>query len=161
MSFPWTAQTSVDELEICTRVSTAFRNEGIRTLGDLWSRTDAELMRIPNIGRVSFQEIRQFLPLYRQATALPWEKQMRDDPLPDAIIRYDPACPPIMTNSSPINLDAAIAAARDAGRYEAAMMPLLADLREWPLGDFRHPEPLRARIRDMLVAAGFWMEGEP
>lgn len=47
----------VDELELNVRPANALRNEGIETLRELVTKTEAELMRIPNFGRKSLQEI--------------------------------------------------------------------------------------------------------
>lgn len=60
-----------------------------------------------------------------------------------------------------INIDAAVAAVRDAGRYEAALMLLVSDMRAWKPGAYRDADELRARLRDVLVAADLWNPDQP
>jgi hypothetical protein len=49
--------TPVEDLELSTRATNALLNDGVRTLGDLRGKTDAELLLIPNLGRGSVREI--------------------------------------------------------------------------------------------------------
>jgi DNA-directed RNA polymerase subunit alpha len=52
---------SVDDLELSVRASKALTLLGIQTLGDLVSRTEAELLGIKNFGATSLDEIKQKL----------------------------------------------------------------------------------------------------
>ena len=47
----------VQDLELSVRVLHCFKNEGIHTLQDLVAKTEAELLRTPNLGRRSLGEI--------------------------------------------------------------------------------------------------------
>jgi hypothetical protein len=47
----------VNELELSVRPACALHNEGIETLRELVTKTEAELMRIPNFGRKSLREV--------------------------------------------------------------------------------------------------------
>jgi DNA-directed RNA polymerase subunit alpha len=48
---------SVDELELSVRSSNCLRDAGIRTLGDLVQKTEAEMLKYRNFGRKSLQEL--------------------------------------------------------------------------------------------------------
>jgi DNA-directed RNA polymerase subunit alpha len=48
---------SVEELELSVRSSNCLRDAGIRTLGDLVRRTEAEMLKYRNFGRKSLQEL--------------------------------------------------------------------------------------------------------
>ncbi len=48
---------SVDELELSVRSSNCLRDAGIRTLGDLVRKTEAEMLKYRNFGRKSLQEL--------------------------------------------------------------------------------------------------------
>lgn len=52
---------SVDELEISVRAAQCFNNLGIRTVGQLAATTEAELLRSPNFGRKSLNELKEIL----------------------------------------------------------------------------------------------------
>ena len=49
---------SVDELELSTRVMNVFKNDSIVYLGDLVQKSEGELLRTPNFGRLSLNEIK-------------------------------------------------------------------------------------------------------
>ena len=51
----------VDELEISVRTYNCLKNLDIRTVGDLASTTEAELLRIQNFGRRSLGELKEVL----------------------------------------------------------------------------------------------------
>lgn len=51
----------IDSFDFKVSVANALRNEGIETVGDLVSRTEAELLRIPNFAQRSLSEVKQFL----------------------------------------------------------------------------------------------------
>ncbi len=48
---------SVEELELSVRSSNCLRDAGIRTLGDLVQKTEAEMLKYRNFGRKSLQEL--------------------------------------------------------------------------------------------------------
>jgi hypothetical protein len=48
---------TVDELELSVRSSNCLRDAGIRTLGDLVRKTEAEMLKYRNFGRKSLQEL--------------------------------------------------------------------------------------------------------
>jgi DNA-directed RNA polymerase subunit alpha len=51
----------IEELELGVRSYNCLKREGIETVGDLVSRSHAELMAIPNFGRKSIEEVRECL----------------------------------------------------------------------------------------------------
>jgi hypothetical protein len=51
----------VDDLAISVRTYNCLRNEDVKLVGDLVKMTEAELLRIPNFGRKSLNEIREVL----------------------------------------------------------------------------------------------------
>jgi DNA-directed RNA polymerase alpha subunit len=51
----------VEQLELSVRSSNCLKNEGIRYVGDLVRRSEAELLRTPNFGRRSLVEIKEVL----------------------------------------------------------------------------------------------------
>ena len=53
--------TSVESLGFSVRVSNVFYDEGIRTIGDLISRTEEELVRLPGFGKKSLTEVKMVL----------------------------------------------------------------------------------------------------
>ena len=55
---------SVDELELSVRARRCLERLGLRSLGDLSSRTEAELMAAKNFGSTSLMEIKQKLAAY-------------------------------------------------------------------------------------------------
>jgi DNA-directed RNA polymerase subunit alpha len=48
---------NVEELELSVRSSNCLRDAGIRTLGDLVRKTEAEMLKYRNFGRKSLQEL--------------------------------------------------------------------------------------------------------
>lgn len=70
----------VNELELNVRPANALHNEGIETLRELVTKTEAELMRIPNFGRKSLHEIKEMLGEFglelRKTTFLNIEEEM-------------------------------------------------------------------------------------
>ncbi len=52
---------SIDDLTLSVRALNALRSEGIETIGDLVSRQESDLMKTPNLGRKSMQEIKDAL----------------------------------------------------------------------------------------------------
>jgi hypothetical protein len=48
---------SVEELELSVRSSNCLRDAGIRTLGDLVRKSEAEMLKYRNFGRKSLQEL--------------------------------------------------------------------------------------------------------
>jgi len=55
------AATKLDELPLSVRVSHCLRYEGITTIGELMQKTESDLLRMPNFGRRSLNELRQVL----------------------------------------------------------------------------------------------------
>ena len=53
-----------DELSVPTRVANCLKNEGIRTVGQLIAMSEAELLRRPNFGRRSLNQLKQVLDEY-------------------------------------------------------------------------------------------------
>lgn len=51
----------VDELDLSVRVSHALRMQGLETLGDVCKHSEAELLRYPNFGRKSLNELKEVL----------------------------------------------------------------------------------------------------
>ena len=51
----------VDELELSVRSANCLKNENIFYLGDLVQRTEADMLRTPNFGRKSLNEIKALL----------------------------------------------------------------------------------------------------
>lgn len=51
----------VDELELSVRSANCLKNDNIRYIGDLVRKTETELMRTPNFGRKSLDEIKEVL----------------------------------------------------------------------------------------------------
>lgn len=47
----------IDELELSIRAYNCLKNEGIETLRELVAKTELELIRTPNFGRVSLKEV--------------------------------------------------------------------------------------------------------
>ena len=52
-----TLNHGVDELELSVRSSNCLRDAGIKTLGDLVQKTEAEMLKYRNFGRKSLQEL--------------------------------------------------------------------------------------------------------
>ncbi|HNR14860.1 MAG TPA: DNA-directed RNA polymerase subunit alpha [Thermodesulfobacteriota bacterium] len=52
---------SINELELSVRAANCLRNANIRTIGDLVTRTEAEMLKTKNFGRKSLNEIKQIL----------------------------------------------------------------------------------------------------
>lgn len=51
----------VDELELSVRAACCLKNLGIRTVGQLATTTEAELLRCSNFGRKSLKELKELL----------------------------------------------------------------------------------------------------
>ena len=51
----------VDELELSVRSSNCLKNDNIIYIGDLVQKTEAEMLRTPNFGRKSLNEIKEVL----------------------------------------------------------------------------------------------------
>ena len=47
----------IEELELGVRSYNCLKREGIQTVGDLVSKTEAELLNIPNFGKKSIDEV--------------------------------------------------------------------------------------------------------
>jgi hypothetical protein len=70
-----------DELEVPVRVANMLKVEGIRTVGHLATMSEAELLRCPNFGRRSLQQLKQALDEYgvelESPEVLDMEQQMK------------------------------------------------------------------------------------
>jgi DNA-directed RNA polymerase alpha subunit len=62
------------EMEIPYRLFNALNREGVQTLGEIDNMRDADLYRIPRIGRGSLPEIRKAVNAEREAWHQPWRK---------------------------------------------------------------------------------------
>jgi DNA-directed RNA polymerase subunit alpha len=51
----------IEELELGVRSYNCLKRVGIETIGDLTSKSEAELAAIPNFGRKSVEEVRETL----------------------------------------------------------------------------------------------------
>jgi DNA-directed RNA polymerase alpha subunit len=51
----------VDELELSIRSANCLRNDNIICIGELVQKTEAEMLRLPNFGRKSLNEIKELL----------------------------------------------------------------------------------------------------
>ena len=54
-------RTKVDELELSVRSANCLKNDNIVYIGDLIQKTEAEMLRTPNFGRKSLNEIKEVL----------------------------------------------------------------------------------------------------
>ena len=70
----------VEELEVSVRSLNCFCNEGIRTLRDIITKSEGDLLRIPNFGRKTLHEVKELLDLFglelSKTTPLRIEEQM-------------------------------------------------------------------------------------
>ena len=53
--------TRVDDLELSVRTASCLKNDDIIYIGDLVQKTDAEMLRMPNFGRKSLNEVKELL----------------------------------------------------------------------------------------------------
>jgi hypothetical protein len=70
-----------DELEVPVRVANMMKFMNIRTVGQLATMSEAELLRLPNFGRRSLQQLKQALDEYgvelESSEILDMEQQMK------------------------------------------------------------------------------------
>jgi DNA-directed RNA polymerase alpha subunit len=59
--FTKTFLLNVSELELSVRTSNCLKNDNIITIGDLVQKTEADMLRTPNFGRKSLNEIKEVL----------------------------------------------------------------------------------------------------
>ena len=59
----------IEELELGVRSYNCLKREGIQTVGDLVSKTEAELLNIPNFGKKSIDEVKEKLDRARARSA--------------------------------------------------------------------------------------------
>jgi DNA-directed RNA polymerase subunit alpha len=52
---------SIDELDLSVRSNNCLRRAGINTVGDLLKKTEAEMMKVRNLGKKSLEEIKKKL----------------------------------------------------------------------------------------------------
>ena len=58
----------VDELELSVRSANCLKNDNIVYIGDLIQKTEAEMLRTPNFGRKSLNEIKEVLASHGPAS---------------------------------------------------------------------------------------------
>ena len=61
MDFNPTLLKKVDELELSVRSANCLKNDNIVYIGDLILKSEAEMLRTPNFGRKSLNEIKEVL----------------------------------------------------------------------------------------------------
>lgn len=61
LGFPKVLFKKVDELELSVRSANCLKNDNILYVGDLVQKTEAEMLRTPNFGRKSLNEIKELL----------------------------------------------------------------------------------------------------
>jgi len=61
LPFPATLLRKVDELELSVRSANCLKNDNIVYIGDLVQRTESDMLRTPNFGRKSLNEIKEVL----------------------------------------------------------------------------------------------------
>lgn len=70
-----------DELEVPVRVANMLKVEGIHTVGQLATKSEAELLRCPNFGRGSLKKLKEALDEYgvelESSEILDMEQQMK------------------------------------------------------------------------------------
>lgn len=70
----------VDELELSVRTMNCLKNEGVRIVRDLIAKSEVELIRAPNFGRKSLNEVKEILRVFglhlRDTAILSIEEQM-------------------------------------------------------------------------------------
>ena len=54
----------VDDMELSVRSANCLKNDNLRYIGDLVQKTEAEMLRTPNFGRKSLNEIKELLAVY-------------------------------------------------------------------------------------------------
>lgn len=68
----------ITDLDLGVRAENGLKNEGCLTLGDLTDWTDSQLLRIPNFGRMSLNELKAAVAVFVGALPIPVAKP--DDP---------------------------------------------------------------------------------
>ena len=61
LPFPETLLKKVDDLELSVRSMNCLKNDNIVYIGDLVRKTESEMLRTPNFGRKSLNEIKEVL----------------------------------------------------------------------------------------------------
>jgi len=54
----------IDTLELSARSLNSLKSEGVKTIGDLVQKTESDLMKTPNLGRKSLNEIKEALAVH-------------------------------------------------------------------------------------------------
>jgi DNA-directed RNA polymerase subunit alpha len=54
----------VDDMELSVRSANCLKNDNLRYIGDLVQKTESEMLRTPNFGRKSLNEIKELLAVY-------------------------------------------------------------------------------------------------
>lgn len=97
---------SVDDLELSVRSANCLKNANIRFIGELVSKSEAEMLKTKNFGRKSLNEIKEIL----QTMGLNLGMRIEGWPPPG----WDPNNPPVRASAAP----AAAAAAASATRQD-------------------------------------------
>jgi DNA-directed RNA polymerase subunit alpha len=53
--------TTIEELELTVRAHNCLRNADIRTIGDLVDKTEPEVLKIKNFGKITLTELKKVL----------------------------------------------------------------------------------------------------
>ena len=72
----------VDELELSVRSANCLKNDNIIYIGDLVQKTESEMLRTPNFGRKSLNEIKEVLTqmgLHLGMEVVEWPPENIDD----------------------------------------------------------------------------------
>src|SRR6202051_2300206 len=72
----------VDELELSVRSANCLKNDNIIYIGDLVQKTEAEMLRTPNFGRKSLNEIKEVLSqmgVHRDRKSANWPQKNSED----------------------------------------------------------------------------------
>jgi len=77
--------TSVEDLCLPIRAQNAIKNEGIKTIGELVTKTAHELCRLPNFGKGSLADVRAALAVYRLKLKGESPVEVRNAPAPNGM----------------------------------------------------------------------------
>lgn len=58
---PVSVDTRLDHCELSTKTRNCLKNDSMWTVGDLYQHSQASLLRVPNLGRKSLEEIKAML----------------------------------------------------------------------------------------------------
>ena len=81
-------QTIDNSFELSVRTSTCFKHANIRTIAELVTKTDGEILSIKNLGRRSYEEIRGILVSYGLKFRMTQEEMLAWRPLDSTHTRF-------------------------------------------------------------------------